>query len=387
MRDFDGWLRDALIDANLLQFEAVLADADAREFDFSPRYCRQRMRMLADPFGWAKRQGRSPWVRAARNAACVLLACTVALGALMAASPAVRAAVLGWLREFGGDTVTYSSPYCPAPADAGPQDWRLTWLPEGYTLQEPYINSSISKWSFLSADTGDTLDFGCSAPGGDSRVQVGTLPEPERVWERVSVRGIPADYYAGDADTSQLLVWETPEGFLLRLLARTQIDRETLVKIAESAVCYGGSAPAYEMGWIPPDFRDMGNPRGNGVFHQEWVRRGVILSWQYLVDPVCPFAAPEGTPEEITVGGLPGRFWACREASPGNPGGPDDSVMQFGDVTITTGSSPAEETVSTLMWEDPETNTAFCLRGELGKSDLLRMAESVRRLETPVERP
>ena len=59
--------------------------------------------------------------------------------------------------------------------------------------------------------------------------------------------------------------------------------------------------------------------------------------------------------------------------------------MHFGSITAGVSSAPEEEITSTLMWEDPETGAAFCLRGELEKSDLLRMAESVRRRETPVE--
>ena len=101
MHNFEEWLRDALIDANLLQFEKVLADADIREFNFSPQYLRERVRILAAPFSWAKRRSRSVWYRAAQKVACILLTCTVVLGALMAASPAVRAAVLNWLREIG----------------------------------------------------------------------------------------------------------------------------------------------------------------------------------------------------------------------------------------------------------------------------------------------
>ncbi len=388
MNYFDEWLRDALVDANLLQFEKVLSEAGGRAFDFSPRYLRERTRMLADPSGWARRRGRAAWERAVRNIACVLLACTLAFGALMAASPAVRAAVLSWLREFGDGAVTYTTnPYVSsqAPEGAALQDWQVTWLPEGYTLWDFYTAPSFSKWSFLSDETGDSLDFGCSAPGGNSRVQIGTIPDPEGAWERVSVHGLPADYYAAGGE--QLLVWETPEGFLLRLLAQGSMDRETLLKIAGSAACYRGDTPAYEMGWVPPDFHEMNglNVYGNGAYHQEWARRGVTLSWRYVVSPPCPFTDPEGTPEEVTVNGLPGRFWASPE-EPETPEGPDESVTQFGDVTITVGTAPGEETTSTLMWEDPETGAAFCLRGELEKSGLLRMAESVGRMETPVVR-
>ena len=350
MHHFDEWLRDALMDANLLQFEKVLAEAGAQSFDFSPKYLRERTRMLADPFGWARRRGRSARNRAARSAACVLLACTLAFGALMAASPTVRAAVLNWLREFGGDSVTYTTnPYVSqrAPEGAALQDWQVTWLPEGYTLWDLYATPTFSKWFFLSDETGDSLDFGCSTPAGNSQVQIGTVPDPEGVREQINVHGCAADYYAGGGE--QLLVWETPEGFLLRLLAQGSMDRETLLKIAESAACYRDDTPAYEMGWVPPDFHDMDSPRGNGAFRQEWVR-----------------------------------FWASPE-EPEVSEGPDNSVTQFGDITMTVGTAPGEETTSTLMWEDPETGAAFCLRGELEKSDLLRMAESVRRRETPVE--
>ena len=384
MCNFDQWLRDALIDANLLLFENVLADADTREFDFSPQYLRERTRILADPFGWSKRRSRSGGSRAARSIACAVLVCALALGTLMAASPAVRAAVLNWLREFSGDTVTYSAnPYVSdsAPEDAALQDWQITWLPEGYTLWDFYPAPGISKWTFLSVETGDSLDFSRSVPGGDSSVEIGTIPGPEEARESVFVRGCAADYYAGDR--KQLLVWETPEGFLLRLLAMGHMDRETLIKTAESAACYVGDTPAYEIGWVPPDFRGMDSLRGNGVYHQEWARRGVILSWKYVVQPVCPFTAPEGTPEEVAVNGLPGRFWASPETVPEGSDGPDGSTAEISGVTITSGVGTGDDTTSTLMWEDPETGAAFCLRGELEKSDLLRMAESVERKTRP----
>ena len=90
-------LRHALMEANLERFRDVL-DA-AEEPDWSHRYLRNRTRLLADPFGWAKRMARPVWKRAARTAACVLLACLVTLGGLMAVSPAVRAAVLGWFHQ------------------------------------------------------------------------------------------------------------------------------------------------------------------------------------------------------------------------------------------------------------------------------------------------
>ena len=86
MHNFEEWLRDALIDANLLQFEKVLADADIREFNFSPQYLRERVRILAAPFSWAKRRSRSVWYRAAQNSS-LLLSLPIRYSSASATSP------------------------------------------------------------------------------------------------------------------------------------------------------------------------------------------------------------------------------------------------------------------------------------------------------------
>lgn len=56
MTRFESSLRRGLMDANLAQYERVLQDADAAQPDFSPSYLRERMRLLADPWGWMRRR-------------------------------------------------------------------------------------------------------------------------------------------------------------------------------------------------------------------------------------------------------------------------------------------------------------------------------------------
>ncbi len=76
MTRFDILLRRALMDANLEQYERVLRDAEAGEPDFSPRYLRERTRVLADPRGWARRRSgrrRPDWRMIAIAAALLLL--------------------------------------------------------------------------------------------------------------------------------------------------------------------------------------------------------------------------------------------------------------------------------------------------------------------------
>ena len=87
MTQFESSLRRGLMDANLAQYEKVLRRADAEEPEFSPAYLRERMRLLADPWGWMRRQElagprrrtRLNWRLIAIVAALLLLsACAVA---------------------------------------------------------------------------------------------------------------------------------------------------------------------------------------------------------------------------------------------------------------------------------------------------------------------
>ena len=82
---FDQMLPQALMDANLADLEDVFRQTEDAEVRFSPRYLRERMRLLADPWRWAERRERSgrrrrlDWKLAALAAALLLLsACAAA---------------------------------------------------------------------------------------------------------------------------------------------------------------------------------------------------------------------------------------------------------------------------------------------------------------------
>ena len=88
MTQFDQLLRRGLMDANLAQYERTLQTADAAEMDFSLGYLQERMRLLADPWGWmrrrelagSRRRGRLNWRVIALVAALLLLsACAYAV--------------------------------------------------------------------------------------------------------------------------------------------------------------------------------------------------------------------------------------------------------------------------------------------------------------------
>ena len=97
MTQFAILLRQGLMDANLEQYGRVLQNAEDREPNFSPRYLRERMRLLADPQNWEKRQAR-PAPRRRRIPRGVAVAIAVLL--LITAAAAVTVSL--WVSYFGG---------------------------------------------------------------------------------------------------------------------------------------------------------------------------------------------------------------------------------------------------------------------------------------------
>ena len=97
MTQFDILLRQGLMDANLEQYGRVLQNAEDREPNFSPRYLRERMRLLADPQNWEKRQAR-PAPRRRR----IPLGVAVAIAVLLLITAAAAVTVSLWVSYFGG---------------------------------------------------------------------------------------------------------------------------------------------------------------------------------------------------------------------------------------------------------------------------------------------
>lgn len=138
----------------------------------------------------------------------------------------------------------------------------------------------------------------------------------------------------------------------------------------------------------PPEYDAMYRDELVGAAQEEWTFNQVSLSWQYVVDPVCPLALPDGEPEEILLeDGATLHYWAAEEAfeAPdsatttvnGEPVEHSGSSISVGGVTITISGSAEDEQIGTLAWTDSDSNTIFVLEGALGREDLLHMAQSV----------
>ena len=157
--NMDELLRRALMEANALDAEEISAPPGR-----SAHYQRERLRLCASPFGWARQQAKPLWKRMLRGAACFLLIGTLLFGTLMAASPTVRAAVARWFTEysetgenqwlsyfFTGDIV-YTSEDEPMPV------FTITELPEGYEERadkRARLASTITASFYYKADEGE----------------------------------------------------------------------------------------------------------------------------------------------------------------------------------------------------------------------------------------
>lgn len=381
-KSFDALLRQALLEANWREYHSAWEEAE--DPAFSPAYLRWRTRLLADPFGWMKKRLRPLWAKVLRTVACLVLVSALALGSLMAVSPTVRAAVLTWLREITGNLMTYSSVDRETESDALPSNWRITWLPEDWCLQD--MTTSI--WKYRETSGKGNLLYSCYAPGStDLTTNVDDVSDAEDVRETIQVQGTQADYY--ESDGYRVLLWENKEGFLFMLRGDFFLDRESFLKIAESITYYDGPDIAYQMEWIPGDYEPMYRDELVGAAQEEWTCNKTSLTWRYVTDPVCEFLLPDGEPEEVTVGSVTAQYWAAEEplepedSDPflvnGEPVEGDGSSVTVGGVTITVSGDANTDQTGTLLWTVPDTNTTFLLEGALGREDLIRMAESMER--------
>lgn len=371
MENLEKLLPQALMEANLLQFQDALKTDPPP--DFSPRYRRIRRRLLSDPFRWARRRSRPLWRRALRTAAGILLTCAVAIGALLAASPTARAAVLHWLREVTEDAILYH----PAQESGGPAlpaSWRPAAPPEGWAVTDVLSTEAWSSWSLLGPENpeGPRGRITCAAYSpGSGVIQYYELPD----WtcERLTVSGYPADYYQNSLNpTVGRLVWEG-EGGNLFWVRGANVDRDTLLLMAEGMTFYRGPRLRWRVECPPEDYQRVSLCENTGEGQIEWLGRGDFLTFRYIVQPPCPLSLPQREGEAAAVRGCPAQFWPCivPEQERGKV-----SSSQVAGASITIGPAFSDDELAVLTWE--EAGTVFLLQGVMEREELLQIAESVK---------
>lgn len=131
-QELDNLMREILLDAIALDEEDC---KDRILFEPSLKHQRQIGTMLKDPLRWAKERRKPAWKKVWQRAAVILLVATLSFGSVMAASPAVRAAVLRWITEWYETYVSYRYMQETSLPETMPEtmpEYEITALPEGY---------------------------------------------------------------------------------------------------------------------------------------------------------------------------------------------------------------------------------------------------------------
>lgn len=211
----DVLLREAAAEA---EYALLSQLPDSQPHTFSPAFERKIQKLITR----AKHPVRH---QVLKYVAAVLLAIITLFGAVFAASPEVRASVVGWFKSSFLEYFQYSSDSTvPSVPEA---DYRLTEIPEGYTLVN-VIEPMVGKTYLYTDASGFYLHFSYDY-GGNVFIDAEGYQQ-----QTASVHGKPADIYiAPNADEASMIVWQDTEtGALFRLSVKA--DAQELIRLAES---------------------------------------------------------------------------------------------------------------------------------------------------------
>ena len=148
---------------------------------FSPAFERKMNRIV-------RRANHPIFYRMIKNVACFVLVILISFASLMALSPTVRAAVIGWVKEqyetftsyfFQGDDV-----------ETNVEDYELSEIPEGYSLLDR-IDIPGSTTIIYVNKTNQLLQINYS---NDPNLDSLTVIHDTHIHTNVSIKRIPADH-------------------------------------------------------------------------------------------------------------------------------------------------------------------------------------------------
>lgn len=176
-----------------------------------------------------RQKRRRVWHTVMRYAAVLVITATLALGAVMAASPTARAAVLKWARELVEGNMVYHF-YTEAPEETLPL-YGLGWIPEGFEETDVLYIDIYYKAIYINSKTDQLFVFEYDYMDDGTVPMV--IPEDDINLEKTKINGMPADFYQApkDEDTNILFIFDEESNICFTISA--SIDRDAMFKIAE----------------------------------------------------------------------------------------------------------------------------------------------------------
>lgn len=182
---------------------------------FSRRFRRRMRPLLANPVEYVRSAARPLWRKVLRAAACVVLACALALGTLRAVSPETYAAVVRWVAEWYETHVVYY--FRGESAEESEEEslplYAITALPEGYVEAGEALETSNYRGISYQNTQGQEIYFTCElmSQGNASIVFLNDMTSKE-----VTVGNCPGQLYLSqDPAQSSWIIWTDEEAGLL----------------------------------------------------------------------------------------------------------------------------------------------------------------------------
>lgn len=206
-------------------FLASLPEPEDCEATFSPEFERKMKKLI--------RRTKHPVRRRIMKAvACFLLAVLVGGGGVLTLSAEARAAFVGWVSDIYHSYETWFIYHYVGESNAVIEsgNYRLTWIPEGYTEQEIFELSDQTDIHYAN-ESGLLITFGYSSNSESIKLYI---EQDNAEVYHVFVSDMPADLYLDTAEgETNILTWiDSDTNTIFWIMAH--MDRDDLIKMAES---------------------------------------------------------------------------------------------------------------------------------------------------------
>ena len=336
--ELDKLTRRVMLDAARLEYSSLPEEPHP----FSPAFERKMKKLL--------RRGRHPVLyRALRGAACFLLVLLLSGCAVLAVSAEAREVFAGWVREVYENAFVYRF-YGEAQGESNADTaYRLTWLPEGYREAERPDLAGMGNVLYRDDAGGLVVLAYATDPEAFS---LSVYPEHATV-RKTQVHGRPADLYLDEQEGNRnLIVWTEEETGQFFYVSGPQGEDE-LVKMAESVEKVEKTA-VYRPSWVPEGYRIIHATEEDGVtFFVYRDDSGAQISFTCFKSGGAVQVAGEGVHQTVRVNGRSADLYMDRD--------------------------PEEANV--LVWMDASGESIFSITGILSGEELVKMAESVEKVE------
>ena len=342
-RALDDLVRRVMLDAARQEYGSLMEEPP--EHDFTPEFERKMRKLVC-------RANHPIWYRAARTAACLLLAALLCGCAVLAVSAEAREALTGWVREVYETSFIYRF-FGPERESSEYVLYRPAYVPAGYRVEEEYVSDDVLTIVYYN-DAGERGIFTCFSNGATPVIQI--VREGTETYKQVSINGTSAELYLDqDEGDANILIWTNEKKGTIFCL-HSPLSEMELIKIAESVE----AVPiTWRPAWLPEGYEVFDESSGIAV-HNSYMSGGELISLVVLdsIESAAVYVTVEegDIQKQVLVSGRPADLYLG-----------------------------AEGRTSALIWTDDKGGLAFTLLTgpDITEEEIIRIAESVQPALTP----